>query len=267
MLDDRVVRVKVTGDFACFTRPDLKVERMTYPCMTPSAARGILDSILWKPEFQWYVRRIIVLKPVRFATIKRNEINSKQGKTPIVVDEVDSSGKPKYRAQRNSVVLKDVAYIVEGSIYQKQASDKNKPEKYIGRKGIDADNDGMFIRRVKKGQCWRRPYLGVREFSTEFEYRGVYKLPNKPMELSETERPIPETIPIGSMLFDIFYDEKGKPAPLFFYDVAMRNGVLNCEVPENDKMMQSSHIQPPMDSETSALIYNFNQREEMEAGL
>ncbi len=252
MLDERVVRVKVEGDFACFTRPDLKVERMTYPCMTPSAARGILDSILWKPEFQWYVRRIIILKPVRFATIKRNEINSKQSRTPIVVDEVDSSGKPKFRAQRNSVVLRNVSYIIEASIYQKQASDKNKPEKYIGRKGIDADNDGMFIRRVKKGQCWRRPYLGTREFSAEF------------MEPDGTEEAIKETIPIGSMLFDIFY-KNGKPEPLFFHDVAIRNGVLNCEVPENDSMMQSSHIQPSINSETSALIYEFNQQEEKEA--
>jgi CRISPR-associated protein Cas5d len=214
--------------------------------MTPSAARGILDSILWKPEFQWYVRRIIVFTPVRFATIKRNEINTKQGRSPIVIEEK--------RAQRNSVVLRDVAYIIEASIYQKQASDKNKPEKYIGRKGIDADNDGMFIRRVKKGQCWRRPYLGVREFSAEF------------MEPDRTEQPINETIPIGSMLFDIFY-KNGKPEPLFFHDVAIRNGVLNCEVPENDRMMQSSHIRPPINSETSALIYEFNQQEEKEAEL
>lgn len=246
MLDDRVVRVKVKGDFACFTRPDLKVERMTYPCMTPSAARGILDSILWKPEFQWYIRKIIVLKPVRFATIKRNEINTKQGQRPIVIEEK--------RAQRNSVVLRDVAYIIEASIYQKQVSDKNKPEKYIGRKGIDADNDGMFIRRVKKGQCWRRPYLGVREFSAEF------------MEPDGTEETIKETIPIGSMLFDIFY-KNGKPEPIFFYDVAVRSGVLNCEVPENDKMMQSSHIRPPIDSETSALIYEFNRREEEDEAI
>jgi CRISPR-associated protein Cas5d len=247
MLDERIVKVKVEGDFACFTRPDLKVERMTYPCITPSAARGILDSILWKPEFQWYVRKIIVLKPVRFCTIKRNEINSKQGRNPIVIEEK--------RAQRNSVVLKDVAYIIEASIYQERQSDKNKPEKYIGRKGVDADNDGMFIRRVKKGQCWRRPYLGVREFSAEF------------MEPDGTQQPIQETIPIGSMLFDIFYDANGKPEPLFFYDVAIRNGTLNCEVPENDKMMQSSHFRPPMDSETSATVYEFNQQEEEEAAL
>ena len=247
MLDSRVVRLKVKGDFACFTRPDLKVERMTYPCMTPSAARGILDSILWKPEFQWYVRRILVLKPIKFCTIKRNEIKTKQGRSPIVIEE--------NRVQRNSVVLKNVVYIIEASIYQKQISDKNKPEKYIGTKGVDAENDGMFIRRVKKGQCWRRPYLGVREFSAEF------------MEPDGTEQPIKETIPIGSMLFDIFYGASGKPEPLFFHDVAIRNGVLNCEVQENDKMMQSSHFQPPMDSETSAGLYEFNQKEEQEAAL
>ena len=255
MLDSRIVKVKVEGDYACFTRPDLKVERMTYPCMTPSAARGILDSILWKPEFQWYVRRIQVLKPIRFATIRRNEINSKQGRIPIVVDEVDASGKPKYRAQRNSVVLRDVAYIIEASIYQAMNDDKNRPEKYIGRKGIDADHDGIFVRRVKKGQCWRRPYLGTREFAAEF------------VEPKGDERPIQETIPIGSMLFDIFWDDSRKALPLFFHDVAIRNGVLDCEVPENDKMMQSSHIQRPIDSETSAAVYEFNQQEEEEAAL
>ncbi len=239
MLDSRIVKVKVTGDFACFTRSDLKVERMTYPCMTPSAARGILDSILWKPEFQWFVRRILILKPVRFCTIKRNEINSKQGRKPIVIEEK--------RAQRNSVILRDAAYIIEASIFQKQISERNRPEKYIG---MNIGKEGIFPRRVKRGQCWRRPYLGVREFSAEF------------MEPEGSEEPIKETIPIGSMLFDIFYNEKGKPEPLFFHDVAVRNGVLNCEVPENDKMMQSSHIRPPIDSETSSAIYEFNRQEE-----
>jgi CRISPR-associated protein Cas5d len=244
MLDSRIVRVKVKGDYACFTRQDLKVERMTYPCMTPSAARGILDSILWKPEFQWYVRRIQVLKPIRFATVKRNEINVKQGRSPIMIEEK--------RAQRNSVILKDVAYIIEASIYQKQISARNNPDKYVG---MTLGKEGIFPRRIKKGQCWRRPYLGMREFAAEF------------MEPDGTEQPIQETIPIGSMLFDIFYDANGKPEPLFFHDVAIRNGVLNCEVPENDKMLQSSHFQPPMDSETSSVIYEFNQREEEEATL
>lgn len=241
MLDDRVVRVKVTGDYACFTRPDLKVERMTYPCMTPSAARGVLDAILWKPEFQWYVRRIIVLNPVRFMTIKRNEINSKQGRNPIVVEDK--------RAQRNSVLLRDVAYIIEASIFMNNVSDKQTFKKYVD---MTEKKEGMFPRRVRKGQCWRRPYLGTREFSAEF------------MPPEENDQPIKETIPIGSMLFDIFYDDNGKAQPLFF-EAAIHNGVLNCEVPENDQMMHSTHIQPPIGSEVSSAIYEFNQREEEDA--
>lgn len=237
MIDKQNVRIKVSGEFACFTRPDLKVERMSYPCMTPSAARGILDCILWKPEFQWYVRNIWVLKPIRFYSAKRNEINSKQGHIPITIEEK--------RVQRNSIVLKDVEYIIEASIHQSPVSDKNPPVKYVE----------MFKRRVRKGQCWRRPYLGTREFSAEFA------------EPDGTERPIQEIIPIGSMLFDIFYDEKGKPQPLFFYDVALINGILNCEIPENDKMMASSHKRPPMDSEISAVLYNFNQQEEKEVAV
>jgi len=247
MLDDRVVRVKVTGDYACFTRPDLKVERMTYPCITPSAARGVLDSILWKPEFQWYVRRIIVLNPVRFMSVKRNEIKTKQSSSPIVVDEVhESNGKPKHRVQRNSVILRDVAYIIEASIFMKDVDDKRKYEKYVG---MTEKREGMFPRRVRKGQCWRRPYLGTREFSAEF------------MQPEDNDQPIQETIPIGSMLFDIFYDEAGKAQPLFF-EAAIHDGVLNCEVLENDRMMQSSHFQTPLGSEVSSAIYAFNLQEE-----
>ena len=231
MLDKHIVRVKVTGEFACFTRPDLKVERMTYPCMTPSAARGILDSILWKPEFKWYIRRILVLNPVKFFSVKRNEINSKQNKIPIIVEEK--------RAQRNSIILKDVSYIIEASVYIDEYSEKNPPRKYVE----------MFERRVRKGQCWRRPFFGTREFAAEFV------LPDG------TEQSIKELIPIGSMLFDIFYDEAGKPEPLFFYDVAVKDGVLNCEVPENDKMMTATHLRQKIDGETSTVIYVFNQNE------
>ncbi len=232
MIDQEVVRLKVEGEFACFTRPDLKVERMTYPCMTPSAARGILDSILWKPEFQWYVRRIFVLNPVKFFSVKRNEINSKQGRNEIVIEEK--------RAQRNSIVLRDVAYIIEASVYQKDVDTRNPPKKYVE----------MFKRRVSKGQCFRRPYLGTREFAAEFS------APDGNEKINSA------TFPIGSMLFDIFYDATGKPSPLFFYDVAVVDGVLNCEVPENMKMMGSSHVQPVQNSHNSSVLYDFKEQEE-----
>lgn len=237
MLDDEVVRVKVCGDFACFTRPDLKVERMTYPCMTPSAARGILDCILWKPEFQWYVRRVLVLNPIQFISIKRNEIKAKQGKTPLLIEEK--------RTQRNSLILKDVAYIIEASeasIYQKSFDQKNKPQKY----------KAMFRRRMQNGQCFRRPFLGTREFAAGF------------CEPDKNDVPIQEVFPIGSMLFDLIYDKTGKPSPLYFYDVAIINGVLEFPVNENELLMQSSHVQPPADSEFSAFMYAFNHQEEME---
>jgi len=243
MLDQEVVRVKVTGDFACFTRPDLKVERMTYPCMTPSAARGILDSILWKPEFQWYVRRILVLKPVKFFSIKRNEITAKQGGRIIEIDAIDARGKPVFRTQRNSIILRDVAYVIEASIYQKEFDSKNPPRKYVE----------MSRRRIHVGQCYRRPFLGTREFAAEFS------------EPEQNDIPISETLPIGSMLFDIFYDKTGKPSPIFFYDVAVINGILNCTVKENEIIMNSSHNRPPMDSELSAVLYDFNQKEEQDA--
>lgn len=242
MLDDTVLRVKVEGDFACFTRPDLKVERMSYPCMTYSAARGVLDSILWKPEFKWYIRRILVLKPVQYASIKRNEINSKQGITPIIIDELRPDGKPKFRSQRNSIVLKDVAYIIEASVFQDKFDEKNPPKKYAE----------MFTRRVRKGQCYRRPYLGTREFSCEF------------YEPSESDKPIADDIPIGSIFFDIFYDENGGLEPVFAYDAAIRNGVFECDKDSCDRLMKSSHIRPDNDDGVKNILQFYARTEEEE---
>ena len=108
MIDNNTVKVRVKGEYACFTQPALKVERMTYPCMTPSAARGVLECILWKPEFQWVVKSIRILKPIAFSSFKRNEISSIQSGAPIDITAVDAKGSPKNRAQRNSIVLRDV---------------------------------------------------------------------------------------------------------------------------------------------------------------
>lgn len=232
-MEDNVVQVKVTGEYACFTRPDLKVERMTYPCMTPSAARGVLDCILWKPEFRWHIHRIIVLNPVKFASVKRNEINKKQGKTPIIVEED--------RAQRNSIILKDVAYIIEASVYQATSPVKNPTKKYVE----------MFNRRVRKGQCWRRPYLGTREFSAEFS------LPD------DNDKPLLEDIPVGSMFLDMWYDDKGVPVPKFFYDVAVKQGVLDCGK-EYEQILSSNHLQGTIAEYPRQLIHEFNLAEEKE---
>ncbi len=234
MIDNNTIRVKVTGDYACFTRPDLKVERMSYPCMTPAAARGVLDSILWKPEFRWHIKKIYVLKPIKFASIKRNEISDKQRQKPIVVE--DS------RAQRNSIVLRDVAYVIEASISQPVLDLRNPPQKYAA----------MFTRRIEKGQCYRRPFLGCREFPAEF------------FPVPDVITAIAEDIPIGSMLLDIYFDNKCTPQPIFFFDVAIKRGVLDCEVAYS-RMLPSSHIRPERDKEVSAVLYEFKKIEEMEA--
>lgn len=208
------IRIKVWGDYACFTRPDLKVERFSYPCMTPSAARGILTAILWKPEFKWWIEKIEVLKQVVYMNVKRNEIKSRQSTTPLYIESV--------RTQRNSIILKDVAYIIEASIYQEKFDEKNTPKKYYE----------MFMRRVKKGQCYRRPYFGQREYSLDF------------CSASDNDTPVKETIPIGSMFFDMIYDKNGVPTPMYFYDVAIKNGIVLCPDEQNETLMKSFDILP-----------------------
>lgn len=240
ILDDQILSIKVEGEFACFTRPDLKVERMSYPCMTPSAARGILDSVLWKPQFKWYVRRILVLRPVMYFSIKRNEINAKQGGAPLLIEE--------RRAQRTGIILKDVAYIIEASVFQDSFDTQNPPVKYVE----------MFRRRVRKGQCFRRPYLGTREFSCEF------------MEPNPQDTPIPETVPIGSLFYDMFYTEEGRPQPLFAYDMAIRDGVLDCESARDakgvlhERLMASSHVRPPVADGIKDMLCFYARQEDEE---
>ena len=245
MLDKEIVRLKVTGDFACFTRPDLKVERMSYPCMTPSAARGILEAILWKPEFQWFIRRIIILRRIQFTLIKRNEISKKQNQKggPIEITE--------NRVQRNSIVLKDVGYIIEASVNVDEAlieKTKNSDHPITVKKYRT-----MFERRVKNGQCWHQPCLGTREFAADFS------MP------TEQDMPLDVTYPIGSMLYDLFYDDKGKATPIFFYDVAIVNGVLECPKDLATKMLSSSHFQPKTTDEYNRVVYE--QYKEEEANL
>lgn len=250
MLDKEIVRLKVTGDFACFTRPDFKVERMTYPCMTPSAARGILEAILWRPEFQWYVRRIIVLNPIKFVSIKRNEIAKRQGRRsgPIDIEDVKAN-----RIQRNSIVLKKVAYIIEASVFVKdELIEKTKNSKPITVKKYRE----MFNRRVEKGQCWHQPCLGTREFAADFSLPEI------------SDKPHPDIVniiyPIGSMFYDMLYDEDGNVTPLFFQDAKIANGVLECPEDCAIKILSSSHIQPKLSNQYNRSVYEHYKVEETE---
>ena len=172
------VRVKVGGEYACFTRPEFKVERVTYPIITPSAARGVLEAIYWKPEFRWEIREIQVLKDIRETSILRNEIDATQNKQvgPFFIEDK--------RIQRTCLMLRDVEYIIQAEVVQKP-HDKEHPEKHID----------CFTRRVLKGQCHYRPYLGTREFDAWFEAPTDEDVP-----LSFDRR-------VGNMLFDIAFQE------------------------------------------------------------
>ena len=244
MLDKEIVRLKVTGEFACFTRPDLKVERMSYPCMTPSAARGILEAILWRPEFQWFIRRIIILNPIKFCSVKRNEIqwkNTRKG-NPIDISDI------KNRVQRNSIVLKDVAYIIEASVFVKE---ELLSQRISGKPPITVKKyREMFERRVRNGQCWHQPCLGTREFAADF------------FEPDEKDVPFDITYPIGSMLYDMYYDDKGNASPEYFYDVSIKNGVLECPLEKATKLLSSSHFRHTISDEYNRVVYNHYQEEE-----
>ena len=258
MIDNNVVKVRVKGDYACFTQPALKVERMSYPCMTPSAARGVLECILWKPEFQWIVRSIKILKPIKFASFKRNEITSIQGTNPIDVVAVDSNGKPQNRTQRNSIVLKDVEYIIEASIHMPEQSIQNVRErdKQDGRNPCTpiVKYRDMFMRRLMKGQCWHQPYLGTREFSCDF-------FPVEPEDEQRADE-LNLTYPIGSMLFDVWYDKDHNATPVYMHNAIVLNSTLVCPNDLNEKMITTSHLRAKRENFVNNVLFNFNQEEE-----
>ena len=176
------LEVKVWGDLACFTRPEFGVERVSYEVMTPSAARGILEAIFWKPEFRWLVREIQVLKPIRNYSILRNEMNTTQSARAARSWERSGGGyyADEDRAQRHTLCLRDVSYIIKADIELKSHTNDH-PAKYRDQ----------FRRRVKRGQCFTQPYLGTREFSAFF---GPPDGGEQPIDLDDD---------LGLMLFDV----------------------------------------------------------------
>ncbi|MCE9564271.1 MAG: type I-C CRISPR-associated protein Cas5c [Planctomycetes bacterium] len=242
------VSVKVWGEHALFTRPDLSVERLTYPLMTPSAARGVLDAILFKPQMMWHVRRITVLKPqfppgfpeftrqepFRFIQVRRNEIQGtiaprtvegwmKEPKTfePYLVDSAGREGvQGQNRTQRNSLILHHVAYRIDATpkLTAKANKPRSRPEDDEDR-GPDtvAKYVAMFNRRVEKGQCFHRPYLGCREFACQFA------------PSSDADEPLVSwNLDLGLMLYDIRFGADGQNRPGFFAAKVI-NGVLHCD--------------------------------------
>ncbi|MEF3193355.1 MAG: type I-C CRISPR-associated protein Cas5c [Halothiobacillaceae bacterium] len=220
--------LKVWGDFACFTRPEMKVERVSYDVITPSAARAVFEAILWKPEIRWTVTRIEVLRPIRWISVRRNEVGAIASE-----DTARRSGGiyiEDQRVQRAGRILRDVAYrlharfeVVDGSKHihrypelrgrfpaEPETDQPENPAKYLA----------MFQRRARKGQCFNQPYLGCREFSAYFE------LVDDPQEAARNEPPIPHSSDLGWMLYDLDYADGIKPG---FFRAVVKDGVIDLE--------------------------------------
>lgn len=152
--------IRVGGDLACFTNPNLKVERVSYPVITPAAARGILEAIFWKPAFRWEIRSITVLKPIKTLSVMRNEIKDRQSSTPVIIEE------QKQRQQRVSLILKDVEYVIAADMALVWKDERI--EKYLDQ----------FQRKLERGACHHMPCLGTREFAAWFEPATGHEKPD-----------------------------------------------------------------------------------------
>lgn len=223
----------VKGDFACFTRPEMKVERVSYDVITPSAVRAIFSAIFWKPAIKWNVKKIEVLSPIKWISVRRNEVGAVAVKNPIMIE--DS------RQQRAGLFLRDVHYRIYAemefiSINKRPKVLNEIPESLVSdeeRQEIRKDENpgkyhAMFERRAKKGQCFNQPYLGCREFSCEF------KFVDNPEKAAEEFPAIPESRDLGFMLYDMDFEHPnpdGSINPAFFR-ATIENGIVN--VPDWD---------------------------------
>lgn len=215
------IKMEVWGDYALFSRPELRVERVSYDVMTPSAARGLLEAVFWKPAIRYSIDQIHVLNPICFTSLKRNEVTDKV-KAGIVNSVMQHpEGAPALYlntketiAQRSSVVLQDVHYIVEAHFtLTDKAGEKDSEEKFYA----------MLCRRLRQGQCYHQPYFGCREFPAKFRLYDEKELP----PLLQTGRR-----DLGLMLHDMDYSRPGRPDPTFFRAV-LQDGTLtvrDCEV-------------------------------------
>ncbi len=212
------IRLLVSGAHALFTRPEMKVERVSYDVMTPSAARGILEAIHWKPAITWVIDAIRVLKPIRFQSIRRNEVGHKApaGKIKTAMNRESLEGLQilvdEDRQQRASTLLVDVAYVIEAHfVMTAKAGVEDNPGKHLD----------IFNRRARMGQCFHQPCLGTREFPAAFS-------------LIEADASIPqaiaETRDLGFMLWDI--DHAGDRASMFFR-ACLKDGVMKIPAPDS----------------------------------
>lgn len=228
----KIFCLDVKGDYACFTRPEMKVERVSYDVITPSAARALFSAIFWKPAIKWNVKKIEVLSPIKWISVRRNEVKSKANKSQDNIFIEDD------RTQRAGLFLRDVHYRIYAEmefipVEKRPKSSFETPEALINEKEQSDyrkdENPGkyhaMFERRAKKGQCFNQPYLGCREFSCEF------KFVDDPEKVAEEFPAIAESRDLGFMLYDMDFSDPKDIKPAFFRAV-MENGIVN--VPDWD---------------------------------
>ncbi len=214
------VKVRVWGSYALFSRPEMKVERCSYDVMTPSAARGILEAVYWHPGMKWVIDRIHVVNPVRFTSVRRNEVKSKI-LASNVLQAYNGAKKPLYIStkadivQRASLLLRDVEYVIEAHFEMTERAN-------------ESDNPGKFkdiiMRRLRRGECFHMPYFGCREFPANFCLCEEEEIHTAYDDVEEKD--------LGFMLFDMDYSDRNNIQPMFFRAV-MRHGVLDlrdCEV-------------------------------------
>lgn len=204
------VRIECWGDYACFTRPEMKVERVSYDIMTPSAARGLVEAIYWHPGMRYIIDAIGLMSPIQFTNVRRNEVKSKILSSSVLKNR--TSGEPlgivttQEIVQRASTILKDVHYYID--LHFKMTEKANA-----------GDNPGKFkemlSRRARKGQCYHQPYLGCREFPASFRL----------VEDDEVVQVYPESRDLGYMLYDMDYSDGEHIIPRFFR-AKLEDGVL-----------------------------------------
>ena len=224
------IRLQVSGPFACFTRPEMKVERHSYDVMTPSAARGILEAIHWKPAIRWVVDAIHVLKPIRFQSIRRNEVGSKIPERSIktAINQGTLEGLrmsiEENRQQRAATVLTNVSYLIEAHFDLTQRADASDSE----GKHLD-----IFNRRASRGQCFHQPCLGTREFDACFKLIA----PEAPLPVAENKTPdlgFGTPRDLGFMLWDIDHSQEAKPS--FFFRARLHEGVMRVPSPDSPEI-------------------------------
>lgn len=214
---DREFCLEVWGDMACFTRPELKVERVSYDVITPSAARAIFEAIFWKPAIHWQITKIEVLNPIKWTSVRRNEVGAVASKSVIYIEAK--------RQQKNSLLLKDVHYRIWAKMeYRSVAKRKIERDLFSHEPGKDENPMKyyqMFERRASKGQCFNQPYLGTREFSASFRLIN----PNEEALTPPISEEQGGTKDLGIMLYDMDFKDPKNILPMF-YRPQMKDGVI-----------------------------------------